>query len=49
MTASQTSIAKNFCVVSYEKTKSHTKKFVCGDASLSRVSVMLVVMIYQEW
>ena len=46
--ASQTSVAKNFYVVSYWKAESHTKKFVCGDASLCRVSVMLVVKFYRE-
>ena len=47
--ASQTSVAKNFYVVSYWKAESHTKKFVCSDASLCRVSVTLVVKFYREW
>ena len=39
MPASQTSIAKNFYVVSYWKKDS--QKIVCGDVSLSQGSVML--------
>ena len=53
MATSQTSIAKNFYVVSYWKAES--KKIVCGDTSLCRISVMLgvtfllrVVKFYQE-
>ena len=39
MVASQTNIAKLFYVVSYWKMDS--QKIVCGDALLSRASVML--------
>ena len=46
MATSQTSIAKNFYVVSSWKTESQKN---CGDPLMCCVSVMLVVKFYQEW